>query len=1174
MRLLTISAIFLLLAVPAAWGQGNVGTLNGTILDSTGAVIPGATVVSTNNGTGVENSTSSTSAGAYTLPYLAPGTYTLRITAPGFRTANRENVILRVGQTMTVNVAMQLGAVTEEVTVSAAPPLLESGTAEIGRYVSEEEYQNWPIFVEDGQRQIQSFIFRSLPGTTGGEFQGSINGGQQYSHEILIEGIPVGRMDLSGGNNNEMSPSAEAVGEFKLHTGSINAQYNGGHTAVANFNFKSGTNQLHGTVFYYGQNEALSANTYANNSRGITQKSPFRQHNYGYSAGGPIYIPKVYDGRNRSFFFTNFERTTRSNFNISGLTTTLATPDFKSGDFSRLLDSAFTGQANSGTGIANDAGQTSVFGAIYDPLSTASAGGAVTRTPFVNNRIPQNRMSSVYNNINGVGLIDPEQDLMVRNTPTIGTCCPFFSLYTIGIKGDHNISDKHHISGVYNHEYRIRNNNGGPRHLPVPGIPTQTWQNQYTPSRMVRMSINSTLSNTVINRFAAGYNRFRNSNESVFVDEDWASQVGVQGTSPSHFPRMNFRGNEWQGGLTGQIGSSNAGEGFNGSWIFQDDLTIIRGAHTFRVGYEYRRYYLNSRAKNGSGNFNFSPIQTHLPGFANETGHAFASFVLGAVHSAGRGVTTLYSGHRHPSHGMYLMDDWKVTPKLTLNLGVRWEVIEPFFEVTNRMSQVDLDTPNPAAGGLPGAFVWEDRFQETNWAQIGPRFGFAYQVTPKMVVRGGYALTNMPPIRNNWSFNGFTRGFSASIPINAGTSPTGFADDPAHWLDEPYPAFEGTLPDTDPGQGLFTGVETTARDSTRLPYTQNWNLTIQYQLPKEFVLETAYVGNVGRRIRSSYFNTYNAVPTSFLTLGDILHAQVGQYPQYKPYDDFPDNQSVAQALRPFPQYTNVVESYPHNTNSSYHSAQVTMTRRFSGGLGVLGAYTWSKAISQANDTALQIGWSGAVQDHFNRGLERSIATYHVPHVFRLTWLYELPFGKGKRFGSGSTFVDKVLGGWTFSSIHEYRSGNPVSVGQGGIRSPRGFGGFRPDVTGASQTLGGASDSLDFFQGTPYLNPDAFEPLSAENGGKTANNTPLRPGTAPRRLPNVRGPHSSSERMRFVKKFDIYERVEFEFGVAAINPFNRHTRGIITTNLNSADFGKLRINGGGQRVMQVEARLAW
>lgn len=1174
MQVLLRLTVSLALASGLAYGQGALGTLNGTILDSTGAVIPGATVIATNTGTAVESATSSTTAGAYTLPYLQPGTYTLRISAPGFRTANQENVILRVGQTMTVNVTMQLGAVAEEVTVSATPPLLESGTAEIGRYVSSEEYQNWPIFVEDGQRQIQSFIFRSLPGTTGGEFEGSINGGQQYSHEILIEGIPVGRMDLSGGNNNEMSPSAEAVGEFKLHTGSINAQYNGGHTAVANFNFKSGTNGLHGSIFYYGQNEGLNANTYANNSRGVTKKSPFRQHNYGYSVGGPILIPKVYNGRNKSFFFTNFERTTRSNFNIAGLNTTLAVPDFKQGDFSRLMDAGFTGNAGSGTAVANDAGGTSVFGAIYDPLSTASAGGVPVRSAFPNNAIPQSRFSSVYNNILGVGLIEPEIDAMVRNTPTIGTCCPFFSLYTIGIKGDHNISDKHHISGVYNHEYRIRNNNGGPRHLPVPGIPTQTWQNQYTPSRMVRMSINSTISNSVINRFAGGYNRFRNSNESVFVDEDWASQVGVQGTAPSHFPRMNFSGTEWQGGLTGQIGSSNAGEGFNGSWIFQDDLTIIKAAHTFRIGYEYRRYFMNTRAKNGSGNFNFSPIQTHMPGFSNETGHAFASFVLGAVHSASRSITTLYSGHRHPVHGMYFTDDWKVTPNLTLNVGVRWEIVQPFFELTDRMSQVDLDTPNPAAGGLPGAFVFRDRFQETNWKQFGPRLGFAYQVSDNVVVRGGYAVTNMPPIRNDWGFGGFTRGFSAAIPINAGTSPTGFADDPSHWLDEPYPAFEGSLPNTDAGQGLFTGVQTTSRDSTRLPYTQNWNLTVQYQLPRSFVLEAAYIGNAGRRLRSSYFNNYNPLPISFLSLGDTLFDQVGEHPSYKPYDDFPDSQSVAQALRPYPQYTGVTEAYPHNSNSSYHSAQVTLTRRFSGGLGVLGAYTWSKAISQANDTALQVGWTGGIQDYYNRNLERAVAAYHVPHVFRLTWLYELPFGKGKPFLSRSGALDKILGGWTFSSIHEYRSGNPVSIGQSGVRTPVGFGGFRPDATGADQTLTGAPEGLDFFNGTPYLNPGAFEALAPENGGRTANGTPLRVGTAPRRLPNVRGPHSSSERMRLTKSFQIWESVVFEFGAAAINPFNRHTRGFVSTNITSPDFGKLRINGGGQRVLQLEGRLEW
>src|SRR2546425_9297161 len=250
------------------WAQGPVGTLNGTILDPTGAVVPGATVVAVNNATGVESKTTSTSAGAYTLPYLPAGTYTVRASAPNFRTSTAENVILRVAQDLTLNINLQVGAVSQQVTVSDTPPLLETGTAEIGRYISVEEFKSWPIIIDDGQRQIQSFIFSSLPGTSGGTFQGSINGGQQYSHEILIEGIPIGRSDLSGGNNNEFSPSAEAVGEFKLQTGAMGAQYNGGQDTVANFHIQNGTKDLHRRAIYYIQNKAINALDLPSNADG------------------------------------------------------------------------------------------------------------------------------------------------------------------------------------------------------------------------------------------------------------------------------------------------------------------------------------------------------------------------------------------------------------------------------------------------------------------------------------------------------------------------------------------------------------------------------------------------------------------------------------------------------------------------------------------------------------------------------------------------------------------------------------------------------------------------------------------------------------------------------------------------------------------------------------------
>jgi hypothetical protein len=1078
--------------------------------------------------------------------------------------------MLRVAQVQTVNVTLEVGAVSEEVSVTAVAPTLETGTAEVGRYISNHEYRNWPIMVDDGQRQIQSFIFRSLPGTTGGEFEGSINGGQQYSHEILVEGMPVGRMDLSGGNNNEMSPSAETISEFKLHTGAMGAQYNGGQTAVANFNVRSGTNDLHGSAFYYNQNEALRAKNYSETSTG-SEKSPFRLNNYGYAVGGPVYIPKVYNGRNKAFWFTNFERTTYSQFQIAGFNTTLPTRDFKQGDFSRLLNPAFTNNPRSGSVIGQDAlGRNVVYGQLYDPATTRTGpDGRAVRDPFPGNMIPQARWSSVSRNIlDQVGIVDPDLDSMVRNTAEIGTCCPFFRLYTIGVKGDYYLNQANHISGYYNHEYRIRNNSPGGRYLPVPGLPTGVFQDQYTPSRMVRVALDSTITPTLLNRVAAGYNRFRNSNESVYVDQNWAEQVGLRNTAPTHFPVMMFAGNEWQGGRTMQIGSSSAGEGFNGSYIVQDDVTRVSGAHTLRFGYEYRRYFLNERAKNGSGTFNFRALQTDLPGFANETGHAFASFLLGAVNSASRGVNILYSGFRHSSHAFYVADDWKVTPRLTVNLGLRWEVIRPFSEVTNRMSMLDVNLPNPAAGNRPGAFIFgRDRFQDTYPFMIGPRVGFAYQILPRMVLRGGYGLTNMPPIRNDWGFGGFTQGFSSNIPINAGTSPTGFTDDPSFWLDNPFPNLQGTLPNTNPGQALYTDVMTTAPNSTRLPYVQNYNFTIQYEFPKEIVLEAAYIGNKGTRLWNSYWNQLNILPATLLSRGDFLREQVANHPELIPFAGFDTSLSVAQALRPYPQYTSVTEAYPYYGTSLYNSLQVTLTRRFGSSFGFLAAYTWSKALTY-DDNAINYNWTRGTQDFYNRGLERSIASYSIPHVFRLTWLYEPPIGKGKTIDLGGV-GNAVIGGWRFSAVHEIRAGYPIAVSQSGLNTPAGFGDIRPDRTTAERTLTGAPQELDYRIGTPYLNPTAWTPSPTSPDG-----VPLRVGTAPRYESSLRGPHATSESFRMTKSFPIWETLSFELGFAATNPLNRHGREIITTDITSPDFGLMRVSGCCGRNLQLEGRISW
>jgi len=1147
-----------------------VGTLNGTVLDPDGFVVPGASLVATNRATGEEHKTTSTSAGAYTLPYVPSGTYKIRVTAPGFRTSEADNVILRVAQTLTVNLALEIGEITEQVTVSDKPPLLESGTAEIGHYIAVEEYKSWPIIVDDGQRQIQSFIFSSLPGTTGGTFQGTINGGQQYSHEILIEGIPVGRSDLSGGNNNEFSPSAEAISEFKLQTGAISAQYNGGQTAVANFNIKTGTNDLHGSAYLYIQNEALNALNLQTKTLG-GHNTRFREDNWGYSLGGPVYLPKVYYGRNKTFWFTNFEKTHIDSLVLNGFAT-LPTPDFKRGDFSRLFDPSFTGNPLSGTQVGDDAlGRAIIFGQIYDPLSTRTGpDGKPIRDPFAGNIIPESRWDPVAKNIvQSVGIVDPTFDTMIRNIQHINGV-PFFDLHIFGLKMDHNISGKHHLTGFYNRSYRNRD---ASEYLPIPGPPTSHFSEQTTPGHMVRLSWNSTLTPRVLNRVAAGYNRFLNEfgAPASAVNKDWASRIGLQNLPGTVFPVMNFSGNEYQGGTISGLGVGGRVTSPNGSYIYQDDLTWIHGKHSFRFGYEYKRYFFNAKSLSDAGVFRFLARSTDLPGYLDETGHAFASFLLGAADSATHRVNILSGAFRQPQHGFYAMNDWKVTPKLTVNAGLRWEIIPPFYETTGRMSEVDLNTPNPGAGNRSGALVFAShgsRFNNTYWKELGPRLGFAYQVNNKMVVRAGYAMTNTPPI----GFGvGFTYGFDGRVNKPRGSNPTGFFDDPAIYLRQRFPDLARALPDTDRSSANYQPfLTTTAKDANRPGYVQNWNFTIQYQFPKETVLEVAYVGNKGTRLWGQYaFSELDSLPSKMLSLGDILNDPVSLHLQYTPYAGFDTTLPVAQALRPYPQFLGVQEAFPYNTNSNYNSLQVTVTRRLTKGLGFLAAYTFSKAIGSVDSNGFPAYYTATSQDYYNRGLERSVTTFNYPQDFKLTWVYEAAAGKGRRLDLH--WANYIVGGWQLAAIHNYHSGDPIQLFQAGLNVPVGFAfGIRPDLlTGVPATLGGAPTKVDVVNGTPYLNPAAFTPPPV-----TPNGVPLRVGTAPRVLPNIRGPHHMDETFRMSKKFPLYRQKEdtfFHLGVTMTNPLNRIGRYIADTAVGDVDFGKVFATGGG-RTMQLDARI--
>jgi hypothetical protein len=746
-------------------------------------------------------------------------------------------------------------------------------------------------------------------------------------------------------------------------------------------------------------------------------------------------------------------------------------------------------------------------------------------------------------------------------------------MYTI--KGDHIFHPSHRISTTLNRNLRARNNSPGGRWGDPPGSPTGVYQWQETPGVLGRVAYDWTVTPTVLNHFAVGYNRFGNLNQSVFVDQNLPQEVGFQNLPGTHFPGLVFGGQPFQGGgigAGGRLGSQNAGGEYNGSTIFANDLTLVRGKHNFKVGFEHRRYYTNSFGRfNESGTFNFSPASTAAPGFPNQTGHSFASFLTGAVASTNRAVISSFFGSRWRNVGFYFQDDWKTTRKLTLNLGFRWEIIGGLHEVAGRMAQFNPTKPNPGANGRPGALDFGDElgvttFMNTNWRQLSPKFGFAYQINNWSVVRGGYGINNMPPIMNGWG--GPSRfGYNSSIALNTANTQVRFAEDPVTFLDQPYPAFTGTLPNRNPAQANGQGVTYIAPDHNKMPYTQNWNLGFQFALPAHTVWEINYVGNKGTNLPAPGFDNLNQLPLSTLSRGDILNqpwTPASGVPQ--PFPGF--SGTVAQALRPYPQFTGIGQPYFYFGNANYNALQTQVTRHFRSGFSYLLAYTWSKAIGMGSDSAID-GWTPV--DTFNWRLDRTIAGYHIPHFFKATWIAELPLGPNKLIPL-SGIANTILGGWQLSGIHQIRSGDALSIGTGGLSNP--FGAVWPDLVPGQPIVINDDAPISFrgfAGGTPYLNRAAFANPPVHPGGQ---NVIQRPGTLGPILPNVRGPMVRTEDFSLQKIFRFSEDRSFELRATALNPFNRAGRANPITNITDPNFGQITGARFGSRVMELAARITF
>jgi len=1147
----TMFVLGLVLSSPLGFGQTDRGDITGTVTDKTGAVVPGAEVTVINLATNVRNASTSTGTGTYRVASLPPGNYSLTCAKEGFKQAVVDSVRVAVGSTVNVDIVLEVGAATQSVTVGAQVEELQT-RAEINTDVSPKEFQTWPIFLDGQQRQPSSFVFNSLPGTTGGTFQGAINGGQTFAFETQVEGIAIERNYLAGGAT-DLTPSAESVGEFSLVTGNIGANYAAAGSAVLNFSVKSGGNALHGTIFEFNGNSHFESAGAEANAFGLG-KGRYNQNNFGGAISGPI-------RKNKTFFFATYEGTRESVFN-PGNYTSLPETAWRQGDFSDMLG------AQEGTDAL---GRPVYSGEVFDPTTTRTVNGQLVRDPFTYqgraNVIDPARMSSVSKNI--VPLIpQPEFSGVFNNYVLLNG--GHYAFDQGSVKVDHVFNEKHRMSGYYlegRHPNDIAYAGGFFKDLTNPLTREHTEKDA---ERLVRVSEDWTINPTTLNHIGYGWNSIAVPQFSISLGGKWPTKIGLQGVAPDCFPYINFSGTN---GIPLQpFGDCSGGGPQSGSWVVKDDFTKIHGRHTFQAGFEFHHYFYGTAPlSNQSGTFNFNQVETQLPGFG-DTGNQFASFLLGAVHTANRNVSQKNAEFLNNFPSPYFQDEIKLTKKLTITTGVRWEIPRPRYEAHNYTAGFDPNTPNPGADGFPGALVFvADRhrhsFQNSYYKEFAPNFGIAYMVNPKTVVRTSYSVTYNPPIANGYGY-AESYGLQSFLDIERGAAPNGFAP-VLYWDNGLPPPPNIQLPSKDPTLQNGSSISYTLPDSIRQGYIQHWNFGIQRELWGQTALEVNYVGVKGTRLQtgSPAGNCYlpclfDMTPSQYLSLGDTLLADINDHPEIpRPYPSFQGQ--VNQALRPYPQYSGIGLTGYNVGMSNYNSLQIQVRKRpTKSGLGFIIAYTFSKMISDVGDGA---GYNYNYQDFNNRKLERSVTTYSYPNDLKLTWIWELPFGKGRRFLNQGGLSDKIVGGWTFTAIQHYRSGDPLQFvdydfDPGVIFTDV----IRPDrVTGAAVYQ--KSSGYDLANGTTWINRTAFTSVPASPGG-----VPLRLGNTPRVL-DVYGPYQASEIAGLLKVFPIRENVTFEFRADADNIFNRTTRNDPITDLSSPQFGMI-LNTSGQRRFQFSGRI--
>jgi hypothetical protein len=1204
-RIPLVLAFLLLFAPGSLRAQGVLGAVTGVVTDPSGAIIPGATIKVTEVSTSVTTIATADAAGIYLAP-VPPGTYRVEASKPGFRTAVWTRVIVDPSQHVTVNVRLQVGNVQQTVIVSSKPPELNTTSGQVGETINLADAAALPVGAADGGRDPEAFIFSSLAGSqsNGSSWTGSVGGGQYFSTDVMVDGISVLDYQRQGGTLLFYRPGYNAFQEVTVQESGYSAEYGDSAGGVLNYQMKSGTNQLHGDAWEFQNNQALEANGFDYNAipephPGITLPR-FNDNNFGADLGGPVVIPGLYNGRDKTFFYATYDGDRDVDLDFSG-TTTLPTPQMLQGDFSQILGPEVgtddLGRPIYQNEIFNPTTTRNVTAGQVDPTTglVATATGTV-REPFPGNVIPAQYFSTASKKFLSYFPNPTTYNSIYNNTPTIGGAWPYFDQDLWSVKVDHVINDKHRISMYFdnNGEDEI-DRHRGPQFEPI-GPPIQDTGQGYFESEIARFSEDWSVNNHVLNHFGIGYNRF----SSFEIKPDSSplppSALGLTPNvaSTTVMPQISLTGNI---PFDGTMGSPEAENDVTESYILMDNFTDLLGKHTLVFGGQAVRFHYNNYSLPWSASVSFNSLQTASPGFETETGDQFASFLMGAVASAGEPEYVANPGYRQDEFEPYAQDSWRVTRKLTLNYGLRWDIPTPKHEAFNRMSNFNFTEIDPAIG-VPGAMQFlgnctgctgNDSFENMYWGMLAPRFGLAYNPTKNFVIRGAYGIDYMPDIQNGTGYetllgyNGFLTMTTSSIPnpfpaLNPALYWTGLSGAalPAG-TQVGFLPWTGHLPDISPSVSEGNGVDYIPPDSLKGPQVQNWNFGIEYQLPANMLLDVDYLGQKGTWLQSPGFGgLVQSGKTKYMGLGDILGDDMGTalstpstaavLAQYGitglPYASF--SGPVSQGVLPFPQVYGITNDYPYFGNSTYNTFQTQLTKRVGNGLTFIIGYNWEKALT---DSSLSYGAGAA--DYYNQKTQKAVASFNYPQQLKVTWVYNLPFGVGRHWMNSSGLKDKLLGGWTVSAIQNYYSGDPLSLSTN-ISSAITGGAIYPDQNlGVPETVAWKGP-LNNVVGNQYLNPAAFRdpPVTPINGFALAF------GTVSPYLPNIRGDAHYGESASLFKKFYFNERWYLTVRGDFFNLFNRTGLADPNTDVDSPLFGTITDVQNGPRSIQLQLQLNW